>query len=90
MVNIGPELAGTLRSAGIDTPAILRETGAIGAFIACAEQYEESLGPGQWREWEVLLRLEGALRGIAWEQISELDRDAMRADAEQALALAEL
>lgn len=88
--NITSELAGWLRDAGIDTPAALRGTGAIGAYLACAESFEDAHDSSEWGDWRILYAFEGALRGIPWEGIAKHDRDALRADAEQALKLAEL
>lgn len=82
--NLDAEAAEWLTEAGIDSPEALRGVGAIGAFMACAEHHEARA------DWDVLYRLEGAVRGVDWQDISQLDRDQMRADVQSALGLAEL
>lgn len=90
LTNLDAELAGWLRAAGIETPAALRGTGAIGAYLACAESFEDTHDSSEWGDWRILYAFEGAIRGVEAEEIPEHDRDALRADAEQALRLAEL
>jgi DNA transformation protein len=81
--NLDAGLVGRLRAVGIETPDELREVGAIGAYLACRDDDED------WDQLEPLFWLEGAIRGVAADEISELDRDAMKADVQTALSLGE-
>lgn len=83
MINLDHESASLLHEAGIESPEALRGTGALGAFLACADAFDEL------RDLELLYRLEGALRGVPWEEIPQHDLDAMRADAQTALDMGE-
>ena len=62
-----------------------RERGAeaLAALRRLADAFDEL------RDLEFLYRLEGAIRGVAWEEIPRLDLDAMRADASTALDMGE-
>lgn len=83
LTNLDSESAGLLREAGIGTPEMLREVGAIGAYLACREAFEEL------DDFELLFRLDGAIRGVDWQEIPPHDREQMHADAQQALTLGE-
>jgi hypothetical protein len=83
LTNLDAEAAGLLREAGIETPEALRGAGAIGAFLACADAFDEL------RDFELMFRLEGAIRGVPWQEIPEHDLVAMRADATTALDMGE-
>lgn len=83
LINLDAESAALLREAGIESPEALRGSGAVGSFLACADAFDEL------RDLEFLYRLEGAIRGVAWEEIPQHDLDAMRADASTALDMGE-
>lgn len=81
--NLDVEIVGRLRDAGIDSPELLRGSGAIGAYLACRDADED------WDDLDTLFKLEGALRGIPWQEIPQHDRDAMQADTQTALDMGE-
>lgn len=83
LINLDVEIVGRLKDAGIDTPELLRGSGAIGAYLACRDADEA------WDDLETLFKLEGALRGIPWQEIPHHDRDAMQADTQTALDMGE-
>lgn len=83
LINLDAEAAALLREAGIESPEALRGSGAVGSFLACADAFDEL------RDLEFLYRLEGAIRGVAWQEIPQHDLDAMRADASTALDMGE-
>lgn len=86
---ITPEIEAQLRRAEITTGAQLASSGAIGAFLSCIEESEEDAEPLAKDDWEFLYTLEAALRGVEPAELSQLDRDSVRADAEYALSLAD-
>lgn len=83
LINLDVESIGRLRDAGIDTPELLRESGAIGAYLACRDADED------WNDLDTLFKFEGALRWVPWTEIPEHDRDAMQADTQVALEMGE-
>lgn len=83
LTNLDSESAGMLREVGIETPRELIGVGAIGAYLACREAFE------QLDDFELLFRLDGAIRGVDWREIPDHDREQMHTDAQQALSLGE-
>lgn len=71
--NLGPVSAGWLVAAGIRSEAELRAMGAVTAFhrVAMHRSGDVSLN--------LLYALEGALRGVRWDQLPAADRAALRA-----------
>lgn len=80
--NLGPVSARLLVAAGIRSPAMLRELGAVAAFRRVLFQRGGSVSTN------LLWAIEGALRDERWDQLSAETRARLRAalEAEEARA----
>ena len=77
--NIGPKSAAWLRQVGLHSLQALQEAGAVGAYMKVRRAgFKPSLN--------LLYALEGALRDCHWQEVPEVRRQALVADAEAAIA----
>jgi DNA transformation protein and related proteins len=70
MPNIGPEVAGLLSRAGIDTPKKLVHMGAVEAAIRI-----RGIRPDDPPCRSMLAGLDGAIRGVRWHMIPKAERE---------------
>ena len=77
--NIGPKSAAWLRQVGLRSLQDLQDAGPVGAYMKVRRAgFKPSLN--------LLYALEGALRDCHWQEVPEVRRQALVADAEAAIA----
>jgi DNA transformation protein len=72
MRNLGPIIAGRLRTVGIETPDELRKLGAIEAYIRLKRAFRVETTHAQ------LYALHGAVNDVSWSGLPEEARAALR------------
>ncbi|HYW22576.1 MAG TPA: TfoX/Sxy family DNA transformation protein [Terriglobales bacterium] len=72
MRNLGPILAGRLRTVGIATPDELRRLGAVEAYVRLKRKFWGETTPAQ------LYALHGAVTDVRWYALPEEARAALR------------
>lgn len=77
--NIGPRTAAWLRQVGLHTPEALAQAGAVGAYVRIRRA-------GFRAGLNLLYSLEGALRGVHWQDVPEARRRELVAQAQAAIA----
>lgn len=77
--NLGPKSQAMLEGAGITTVVMLRELGAVAAYVRVMQSGGK---PGL----NLLWALEGALSGLPWQQVAREQRTSLLLALEQALA----
>jgi DNA transformation protein len=75
--NVGPTIASRLHAIGITSLGELRRIGAPRSYLRLCAQAGRRLPLCYY-----LYSLEAAIRGIAWTDLSELEKRRLRADAE--------
>lgn len=82
LVNLGRTSARQLGEVGIASEPALRAVGAVGAFVRLRNHFGRAIN------YNYLYALDGALKGVRWDQMPENEREMLRAAADAALAAA--
>ncbi len=77
--NLGPKSQAMLTEAGIISVAMLRELGAVAAYVRVLQS-------GGKPSLNLLWALEGALSGLPWQQVAREHRASLLLALEQAMA----
>ncbi len=80
LTNLGRISARQLADVGIASESALREVGAIAAFARLRHHFGRAIN------YNYLYALDGALKGVRWDVMSESEREMLRAAADAALA----
>ena len=80
LINLGRIPARQLAEVGIDSETKFRSLGAVAAFARLRHQFGRAIN------YNYLYALDGALKGMRWDQMPESERELLRAAADAALA----
>lgn len=78
--NLGPKSVDWLRGAGIDSPAALKEAGAVLAYKIVKHRFPEA-------SVLLLYALHGALTDTHWNELSAAEKAVLRREAEGVLEI---
>lgn len=78
LINIGETVAAKLYEIGISSEAELRNLGALNAYKALSKKYPDKHLPICY----YLYSLEGAIKNIHWDDLTEKEKTALRLAAE--------